>query len=154
MIVVDDDGATELVEIDDYDVPLAAPRAGYWALLNLLLALGTVFAMIIIAVIHFMGKKDDDTGDDYEQQQTEEEEKTRRVKRWLVYLSPVPAIAAVILFLLTEDMTRTIALTDRWTIWMIIIFIIELLLMLFSRKKQPEEEEEIEGEEEKASYES
>ena len=60
----------------------------------------------------------------------------------MVYLSPIPAVAAVIIFLLTEDMTKSMTMVDKWTILMAVIFLIELVLLIFSRKKKQDEEEE------------
>ena len=88
---------------------------------------------------------DDDTGEDEEKELTEEEEKSRKRKRLLVYLSPIPAVISVIVFLLTEDMTKTIAITDRWTILMAVLLLIQLILLLFSKKKNQTEEENEEG---------
>ena len=135
VIEVDGNGDADLVEIDDYKVPLAAPSAGYWALLNFLLALCTVFGMILIAVICILGRKEKNHEDDAEK-------KSKGIRKWLVYLSPIPAIAAVIIFLLTEDLTKSMAMTDKWTILMAVIFLIELALLIFSRKKKQDEEEE------------
>ena len=146
IIEINDNGDTDLIEIDDYEVPLAAPSAGYWALVNLLLALCTVFGMILIAVIRILARKEKEDENDEESKaaasEEEEEDKYSRIRKWLVYLSPIPAVAAVIIFLLTEDMTKSMTMVDKWTILMAVIFLIELVLLIFSRKKKQDEEEE------------
>ncbi len=54
----------------------------------------------------------------------------------------IPAAAAVIVFLLTEDMRLKMQLMDRWTLVMILILLVEAAVVLFSRKDDEEEEAE------------
>ena len=56
--------------------------------------------------------------------------------------SLIPALAAVIAFILTEDMTQPMILVDRWTILMVIIGLVQVLVAIFSKKKKEEVEEE------------
>ena len=63
------------------------------------------------------------------------EEKEQEQKRgWICkVLGVIVAIASVVFFILTEDMSLPMALTDKWTIWMIVIAIVELVLVLVGR---------------------
>ena len=54
-------------------------------------------------------------------------------------LTIVPAIAALIAFIITEDMSLPMVLTDKWTILMAVIAIAQAALMLFARDKKEEE---------------
>ena len=64
-----------------------------------------------------------ETGADAEPEEEEEDEETRK-KRWLwKLLSAIVAVVSVVVFLLTEDMTNTMRLVDRWTILMVLLLI-------------------------------
>ncbi len=54
-------------------------------------------------------------------------------------LTIVPAIAALIAFIITEDMSLPMVLTDKWTILMAVIAIAQAVLMLVARDKKEEE---------------
>lgn len=56
--------------------------------------------------------------------------------------SLVPAIGAVIAFILTEDMRNPMILVDRWTILMVIIAVVQIVVAFLSKKKTEEPEEE------------
>ena len=121
--------------IGDNDVPLAGPGEGgqaSWALINLLLAIATGIIMIVLLAGYFLGKKkrDEDEAETREEsrktrsqvrmagnEEQEEDGKLRR-KGVLRVLSLIPTIVAVVLFLVTENMSNPMILTDQWTIWM------------------------------------
>ena len=74
----------------------------------------------------------------------EEVEKEIKKKKFWRFFSIVPALAAVIVFLLTEDMRLPMVFVDRWTLLMVIIGLVQALVMVFAKKtkKDPDEEEE------------
>ena len=147
-----DDGATtdepEVEEVEDEETPLsdgdvedvednATPKgnSGIWALINLIAAIVTV----ILGLILLLSKRhrNDEEEDEEERQARIErgEEKEQEQKRgWICkVLGVIVAIASVVFFILTEDMSLPMALTDKWTIWMIVIAIVELVLVLVGR---------------------
>ena len=150
-----DDGATtdepeveEVEEVEDEETPLsdgdvedvednATPKGnnGIWALINLIAAIETV----ILGLILLLSKRhrNDEEEDEEERQARIErgEEKEQEQKRgWICkVLGVIVAIASVVFFILTEDMSLPMALTDKWTIWMIVIAIVELVLVLVGR---------------------
>ncbi|MDC0828707.1 MBG domain-containing protein, partial [Faecalitalea cylindroides] len=147
-----DDGATtdepEVEEVEDEETPLsdgdvedvednATPKGnnGIWALINLIAAIVTV----ILGLILLLSKRhrNDEEEDEEERQARIErgEEKEQEQKRgWICkVLGVIVAIASVVFFILTEDMSLPMALTDKWTIWMIVIAIVELVLVLVGR---------------------
>jgi cbb3-type cytochrome oxidase subunit 3 len=69
-----------------------------------------------------------------------EDEKTVKRKKILKLLSLIPAIAAVIAFILTEDMTLPMQMTDKWTILMLIIFIVQAIMRILTKNKKDEED--------------
>ena len=147
---VDDGAATtpETEEVEDEETPLsdgdvedvednATPKGnnGIWALINLIAAIVTV----ILGLILLLSKRhrNDEEEDEEERQARIErgEEKEQEQKRgWICkVLGVIVAIASVVFFILTEDMSLPMALTDKWTIWMIVIAIVELVLVLVGR---------------------
>ena len=147
-----DDGATtdepEVEEVEDEETPLsdgdvedvednATPKGnnGIWALINLIAAIVTV----ILGLILLLSKRhrNDEEEDEEERQARIErgEEKEQEQKRgWICkVLGVIVAIVSVVFFILTEDMSLPMALTDKWTIWMVVIAIVELVLVLVGR---------------------
>ncbi len=149
-----------LRQIEEIEVPLAAlPSSyGYWALLNLLAAISTVFAaLLLIAGIFRRRDEDDEEENDSrnvqegstrkqikaaemtEEQETDEErkeEQAERQKRLFRILSLVPAIASVVIFIRTEDLSNSMRLIDGWTILMMIFLLaLQLILAILCRKK-------------------
>lgn len=139
------DGATPLANVDandnlrevqDEDTPLSKGPAGYWALLNLLLAIFTVVSSVVLLVLYFKGKKDDDEED--------EDEEEKELKRKGIYrlLSIIPAVVSVVLFFLTENMSLPMILVDEWTLWMAVIAVVNVVLAILSKKKFDDADDE------------
>ena len=147
-----DDGATtdepEVEEVEDEETPLsdgdvedvednATPKGnnGIWALINLIAAIVTVILGLIL-LLSKRHRNDEDEDEEERQARIERgEEKEQEQKRgWICkVLGVIVAIVSVVFFILTEDMSLPMALTDKWTIWMIVIAIVELVLVLDGR---------------------
>ena len=128
----------ELEDIEDTDTP----TTGYtraWALVNLICAILTVIFSVVL-LIGLVGKKTKTE----EAENGEEVEKEIKKKKFWRFFSIVPALAAVIVFLLTEDMRLPMVFVDRWTLLMVIIGLVQVFVMVFAKKtkKDPDEEEE------------
>lgn len=134
----------QTAEVAEIEVPMAAPEAfiadsdaplaanNTWALLNLIM---TVITGIISAVLlaGYFGKKEDEEDDN---------EDTETKRKGLVRLaSLIPAAGAIIAFILTEDMTNMMAITDRWTILMAVILLIQAVTAILAKKEKAESEE-------------
>ncbi len=117
--------------IPDEDTPLAGP---IWALLNLILAIVTALASILM-LLGLAGKKKEE-----EDGVTVRETKKHPVARVLTLL---PGIGGIIAFILTENMKNPMAIVDRWTLLMIIIALVQLILVLFGAKKKKKPDDEI-----------
>ena len=104
--------------MEDPEVPLARAAAGYWALVNLVAALLTLLLTILLAIVKYVGR------DEGEAEAGSEEER-QNVSTWRLLLSIGITILVAVIFLLTEDLTNTMALVDRWTILMIIILVVQ-----------------------------
>ena len=60
-------------------------------------------------------------------------------------LSIIPAAGAIVAFILTENMSNPMALTDRWTILMAVILMIQAVVAILAKKEDKEEEEDSEA---------
>ena len=132
---------TPTPELEDIEEP-DTPTTGYtsaWALVNLICAILTVIFSVAL-LIGLAGKKTKTE----EAENGEEVEKEIKKKKFWRFFSIVPALAAVIVFLLTEDMRLPMVFVDRWTLLMVIIGLVQALVMVFAKKtkKDPDEEEE------------
>ncbi len=92
----------------------------------------TVLGSAVLLVTWFTRRKQREE----EQEEATEREQRKEVKRHgLVRLfSLIPALGAVIAFVLTENMKNPMAFTDKWTLLMVVIFVIQLVVMLLARK--------------------
>ena len=110
-------------EIDDTETPLASfeddeiVEENYWALVNLILLVFTIFTL-------WKGKK----------------------KKYTVF-TPIAILAALGLFIWTENVHNPMIWVDRWTIWQAVIYLVGLLSRLLAKKEEEEEEETDEIEE-------
>ena len=126
-----DQGAT----IEDGNTPLAGPTSGkteksaddHWALINLILAALTVL-FAAAAAVRNRGRKEENNDEDK--------------KKSFRAAALIPAIGAIVAFILTENMTLSMALTDKWTLLMAAICAVQAAAMIIKRKKDDEEQEE------------
>ncbi len=133
--------------IDDDDTPLAAMGEGAgrsWALLNLILTVLTALISLLMLTFYFYGKRRQ--GEDEERQymhsaQDGEEEELKR-KGLVRLLSTLPAVLALITFILTEDMRNPMIFVDKWTLLMLLYAVVNAALAILSIKKREKMEEE------------
>ena len=132
--------------ITDDPTPLAQNPGGCWALVNLIITILTVLGSILLLIFYF-GKKQkalvDENGNPVLNAEGEEAlEYTRKKKGFWRIFSIIPAVVAVVVFILTENMRLPMVLVDRWTILMVIIGLVQIVVALLSKKKKEEPEEE------------
>ena len=138
--------AEELEVLEDPTVPLARAGAGYWALVNLILALLTLLLTILLAIVKFVGR---DEEEEQEENATvrfdvhakgSDEENTKPVSGRALLLSVLITVISIVAFFLTEDLTNTMALVDRWTILMLVIFAVQAFLYWRATRRRDDEE--------------
>lgn len=103
--------------IMDSETPQAP--AGAWALINLLSALATALLSLIMMIRYFSRKGN------------------------LRLASLIPAIGAIAVFLLTENMANPMILTDNWTVMMIVILAVQTGIAFLAGKNDSADEEEL-----------
>ena len=108
-------------EIKDMALPLAARPV--WALINLLSMIATAaISILLIAKYFLIGNKEEDR----------ENNNDRHLFTRVFTL--VPAVAALVIFILTEDTRNRMVLTDKWTIWMLTILLVNIVAAFAARK--------------------
>ena len=110
--------------IEDEETPLAPMPAGAWALVNLILMLLTVLASLLM-LLGVIGKK-----------------RGRSNKSFWRIVSLIPAIAALVAFVLTENMKLPMAMVDRWTLLMVIIAVLQVIVAAMSKKQNESQDDE------------
>ena len=142
---------TETIKNDP--TPEAAGKA-YWALINLICAAVTV----VLAIFALLSKhkkeedaKEDEDTDAQTVMSTEEDEEdpeiSKRHRIWKV-VGAVDAIVAVIVFFLTENMSLPMALTDKWTVLMVVFALISVVTTVFAKKWHKKDDDNAENNEE------
>ena len=134
--------APAVEDIVDEPTPLA--MGGAWALVNLILTILTVLGSVLL-LIGYIGKKqkerEDENGNVVLNAEGEAEMDDIRKKGGWRLASILPAVVAVIAFILTENMRLPMVLVDKWTLLMIVIALVQLLVAYFSKKKTQEPEQ-------------
>ena len=113
--------------IEDEETPLAPMPTGAWALVNLVLMILTVLASLLM-LLGVIGKK-----------------RGRNNKSFWRVASLIPAVAAVIAFVLTENMKLPMIMVDRWTLLMAVIAVLQLIVAVMSKKQKESQDEENEA---------
>ena len=127
--------------IEDEETPLAPMPTGAWALVNLILMLLTVLASLLL-LLGYLGKKKHTERDEYGNKRIDY---TRNKKGFWRVASLIPAVAAVIAFVLTENMKLPMIMVDRWTLLMVVIAVLQLIVAVMSKKQKESQDEENEA---------
>ncbi len=143
-----DEETEEVEEIDEEETPEVGgdeeeiveeetPEVGgkrAWALINLIATvLGAVLAIVLLASKHQKTEEDEENAE-------EETEYTRR-RKWKV-ISTITAIVSVIVFVLTENMRLPMVLVDKWTLLMVVFFIINAACLYMGRRFHEEDKDD------------
>ena len=111
-------------------MPLAGPVSGTWALLNLILAVLTALGSVLLLIGYF-GKKEKNNG----------EYTVNKKGAWRVF-SLIPAIGAIVAFILTENMGNSMVFTDRWTLLMVVIAVVQVIVAILAKKDKEKADED------------
>jgi len=129
----------------------ALPEVDSWALLNLLMSIAGII-LVVITVIRLLAHKikedkkvhdriSNSSNEDFENPENNDPSKKFRLT-WFA-AGAVAALTAVIVFLLTQDITAIIALADWWTIIHIAILTVVAVsyVVVFKGKKSAQDNE-------------
>jgi len=137
-----------VITIGDTVVPLVGPRhIATWALLNLILLIGGIILAIFATTRTVMqrAKRKRDREEEImlymrEGRSFNEEEsrgEKRMSKRKLLYIIAICVLAVIglILFIITQDMTRTMVLVDFWTLFHVLFVGLQIVLLVLLARK-------------------
>ena len=129
-------------KIKEEVTPQAAPK-GHWALINLIAAmLSVVLAVVVLLAKHAKDEDDEDKDDQVVANENEDDEnESTRHRRWKV-IATIDAILAVVVFILTENISLPMVLVDKWTVLMVLFGLISIVSTYFARKWHEEDEDE------------
>ncbi|RGR67279.1 hypothetical protein DWY25_17135, partial [Holdemania filiformis] len=132
----------EVEEIEEPEQPQVGHK-GSWALINLIASLlGLLAALFLIFAKH--SKEDDDEEDQNQTVAMNEEEDPEQLKRKRIYkwISGLTAVISVIVFVLTENMRLPMVLVDKWTLLMVVFFLINAVTLYLGRRWHEDEDDE------------
>ena len=131
-------------EIEEPETPLAPAEpeqpVAVWALINLLCAIASVIISAAVLIL-YLGKRKKEEDKENEDGTTATEQKDVKKKGLLRLIDIIPAVAAVITFILTEDMSADMVLTDKWTLLMVVILLVDIVIALFTKKSVKDSDE-------------
>ena len=126
-------GIVPTTTVDNPSAPLALNA--YWALINLLCAVATAVLSVIMLIRYFGRRTEED-------EETGEETEIKR-KGAVRLASIIPAIGAIIAFILTEDMSLPMTMVDKWTIMMVVILAVQCIVAIAAKKKSDDTDGEM-----------
>ena len=109
--------------------------------MNLILPILTVLGSLLLLIGKKKKEREDENGNVILNAEGEAEMDDIKKKGGWRLASIIPAVAAVIAFILTENMRLPMVLVDKWTLLMVIIALVQLLVAYFSKKKTQEPEQ-------------
>lgn len=130
--------AEDTREVADEQTPLAKGAENDWALLNLILMIGTVLASGLMLIFFFLGRKEAayENSSEFEVGWNDEAGGFLNRKTLFRFLSLIPAITSIIFFVLTEDMASPMVIVDKWTPWMVVFALVNVVFAILSKKKR------------------
>ena len=118
---------------------------------SLILTVLTVIGSILLLIGCFKKKEQAETDENgnvvLDANGEEKLEYTRKNKNFWRISSLIPAIGAVVAFILTENMRNPMIWVDKWTILMVVIALVQVVVAILSKskKEEPEEEEAVQA---------
>ena len=130
-------------KIKEEATPQAAPK-GHWALINLIAAMLSVVLAVAALLAKHAKEEDEEEKDDQvveSENQDDETVASKRHRTWKI-VAVIDAIAAVVVFILTENLAHDMVLVDKWTVLMALFGLISIVSTYFARKWHEEDEDE------------
>ena len=121
---------------------------GSWALINFLLMILTALTCVMLLVLYIRNRREETSKqrlsyyDELSSRAQESYEEELRFKRMIHVLSIVPAVVAIVVFYLTEDIRLPMTYTDQWTVLMILIAMMQMGIVILSKRRVEGKERE------------
>ena len=134
------DNPTPQVQTINDDGNALGEGEGSWSLFDLIATIVTTILAAIMLVFAFGRNRKD--GEEDEQTGEQEPDEVYKRKRLGRVLSVVPAVGAIVLFVLTQDLTQPMAIFDSWSLVFGIIGIVNIVLAIVTRKTTKDGDDE------------
>ena len=137
----------EEVVIPEREVPLAvtpAPPVGAWALLNIAVTiLGFMLVLIMLLIIYFNRKDEKLAQNQDSRDSSQKREKKESAGHVEIFINTLLGTAAVVIFLLSQDIQGSMVLFDSWTIAHLAVLalqaiVLSVLAVKLNKKQQQE----------------
>ena len=148
------------IDIDDLDTPLVnlngrpilifAPLGlKTWALFNLIMSIAGIL-LVVVTVIRILRRKREENKKEVERSKQRTDQRPNNVEandpekkyklRWFI-AETIAAIIAIFVFIMTQDITAIIALTDWWTvIHIILLSVISISCVTICKEKRTKDD--------------
>ncbi|MFV0352440.1 MAG: InlB B-repeat-containing protein [Oscillospiraceae bacterium] len=129
------------------DIPYGSlTEAGAWSLLNLIITI-TAVAVSLALVMSLFKKEARRLTSDYDVEYDEAAGKSKKPFRIFAILGAAVGAALLMLFLLLENLTLSMAWVNRWTVLVLLVFVVQMLIVIAGRaytsyKKRKDNQEE------------
>ena len=120
------------------DDATALGSGGAWSLFDLLCTILTAVLAIIMLIGMIGRKRKEGDEDEYAGDGQEPDQITKR-RRLLKGISVIPAIGAIVLFILTQDLTQPMVFFDQWSLVFAIIAIVNIVLRVASIRRKTDD---------------
>ena len=121
----DDNGNGGVTNIVD-SIPVAAAPAGYWAILNLIMMIASVLSGAYMIIRRFRDR---------------DEEEMSRKNKMAAAAAVLLAIVSAVVYFITEDMSNTMTLFDKYTLLMAVMTVGSAASVIEGRKSDSKEAE-------------
>jgi len=122
-------------------MPISSLAAGTWALWNLILSIAGAILVFMIGVRVLMKRRRENGDEEHDKDKADEDERDRRSRLPLIVAIPILAVIAMVIFILTQDLTLKMIMSDRWTLLHAVIFAGEVLSYIFAYRRDKDEED-------------
>ncbi len=138
-------------QAENIDPNVTPLDGGSWALVNLICTILTVLLACVLLITFISKKHSDDEEEKDEKNSTvkaenaedkDDDQQDTNKHGWRRLVSVVLAVASVITFVLTENMSLPMTMVDKWTVLMVVMGLIQVVIAIISRKKKKNDEDE------------
>jgi uncharacterized repeat protein (TIGR02543 family) len=128
--------------ITETETPLAS--ASSWALINLLITIAGVLLAAALALSVALRRRKDEQGSEASDDD-ERYARTKGLRMALLCVGIVIALANIIIFVMTQDMSAPMVWVDAWTVLMAVLFIIQIVALVVVLRKERVDDDDNSG---------
>ena len=107
------------------------------SLFNLILTILGLVGAVVLFVTMFARKEEED------EERYERDDRQRSGFLWRIFAMMI-SIVSLVVFIITEDMRNPMTIFDKWSLLMVVLFVIELafvVVMMYVRRREEDNED-------------